>query len=63
MEFPKSFNLVRNEKIVAHGTLFPSGKAAVNWTGEYSSVVVWDSFDDLVKVNGHSNTKFVFQEK
>ena len=49
--------------ILLHTCIFPSGKVAVNWTGKYSSVVVWDSFDDLIQVNGQNNTHFCFQKQ
>lgn len=62
LDFPKSFCLIRDDKIVAYASIFSSGKVAVNWIGEYSSVVIWDSLKDLVKVNGHSNTSFIYQQ-
>lgn len=62
MEFPLAFHLIRDSKIVAYGAKFPSGKCAVNWTGQHSSVVVWDSLASLKAVNGHANTKIVFQK-
>lgn len=58
----KRFNLIRNNEIVACGVLFDNGKCAVCWNGTYSSVVVWDKFDDLKAVNGHSNTLFEFMD-
>lgn len=59
-EIPRTFNIQRNENIVAYGCIFPSGKVAVNWAGYCSSVVVWDSLDDLIEVNGTNNTIFCF---
>ena len=55
------FQIIRNDEIVAVGCIFlQTGKCVVNWLGEYRSVVVWDSIDDLRKVSGHPNTKFLF---
>jgi hypothetical protein len=54
--------MIRDDKIVAHGVQFNSGKCVVNWTGEHCSVVVWDSLESLMAINGHSNTKFFFSD-
>ena len=49
---PQIYCMVRQEKIIAHMVLFDSGKCVVNWLGEHSSVVVWDSFESLKAVSG-----------
>lgn len=59
MEF-KIFRMIRNGQIIANGCIFPSGKCVICWEGLCKSVVVWDSFEDAKKVNGHSNTEFFF---
>lgn len=58
----ETFKIVRASRIVAYGVKFPAGKCAVHWVGPYSSVVVWDSFDDLQKINGQPGTTFVFDK-
>ncbi len=61
MAYFKNFTINRNDKIVAYGCVFiETGKCVVNWRGEYRSVVIWDSLDDLKKVSGHPGTSFVF---
>jgi len=56
---PRIFKMIRNGNIVAYGCLFGvTGKCVVAWTGQYQSIVVWDSYDDLKNVNGHSDTKY-----
>lgn len=40
--------------IVAEGVAFSDGRATLRWLGEYSSVVVWDTIDNLVAVHGHN---------
>jgi hypothetical protein len=57
---PKLFRMIRNEQIVAYGCIFPSGKCVICWEGLCKSTVIWDSFEDAKKVNGHSNTQFIF---
>lgn len=57
----KLFKLVRDGYIVAYGCIFPSGKCVIAWEGLYKSIVVWESFDDAKKVNGHPGTEFLFQ--
>jgi len=54
------FKIVRAAKVVAHGVIFPNGKCVVSWVGPYASIVVWDSYSDMDKVNGHAGTTFVF---
>lgn len=57
----KNFTINRNGQTVALGCVFiQTGKCVVNWLGDYKSVVVWDSFDELKKVSGHPGTSFVF---
>jgi hypothetical protein len=57
----RRFNLVRHRDItgvsgtgvVAEGVQYSTGKVAVCWLGLFSSVVVWDSIEDAVRVHGH----------
>lgn len=57
----KTFKIIRSDRIVAYGCIFPNGKCAVSWVGPYTSMVVWDSYEDLNKINGHAGTIFVFE--
>ena len=57
----ETFKIVRASKVVAHGVIFPNKKCVVSWVGPYASIVVWDSYEDLNKVNGHAGTTFVFE--
>lgn len=57
----ETFKIVRAAKVVAYGVVFPNGKCAVSWIGPHASIVVWDSYEDLNKVNGHPGTTFVFE--
>lgn len=61
---PKTFKLIRNvndeAKIIATGVIFENDKCVVAWNGEQQSVVVWNNFYDMLKINGHSNTRVVF---
>lgn len=57
----RRFMMYREEQVVAHGIKFSSGRVVIEWFGENSSVVVWDSIDEAVAIHGHDgNTKFVF---
>lgn len=56
----KLFKIVRSNTVVAYGCIFPSGKCVIAWEGSHKSVVVWDSFEDVKKVNGHPGTEFLF---
>lgn len=40
--------------IVADGVVFSNGKVVIHWLGETSSIVVWDSLDDAMKIHGHA---------
>lgn len=56
-EWPEPFRIKRENKIIAYGVIFSSGKCIVHWEGQYNSVVVWNSFEDLKNVNGHPGTE------
>ena len=53
----KLFEIVREEKVVAQGCIFQSGKCTVSWLGEYSSVAVYDSLEQVIGVHGHEGTE------
>jgi hypothetical protein len=58
----RMFSLVRHEDetgvsgtgIVAQGVRFASGKCAMCWLTDTSSVAVYDSMEDLIKIHGHN---------
>lgn len=39
--------------IVAEGTLWSSGQAALHWPGQPTATSLWASLDDLLAVHGH----------
>lgn len=57
----KLFELHRNEDetgvsgtgIVAQGVIFDNGKVSLTWLTSVSSVAVYDSIEDVVKIHGH----------
>ncbi len=57
----RRFNLVRNEDesgvsgtgTVAQGIQFDNGRCAMAWLTSVSSIAVYDSIEDLVKIHGH----------
>jgi hypothetical protein len=66
---PQLFTLERDVDVshvsgtgtVADGVLWPTGMVAICWRGECSSVSVWQSLDDAMKIHGHNgNTRAVF---
>src|SRR6185437_11313557 len=57
INYPEVFKMIRNDKIVADGCIFNNGKCVVNWLGEFSSTVVWNSYEDMKNVNGHPGTR------
>lgn len=61
--FPKTFVMIRNRRVVAYGVIFNNKKCVINWEGEYHSTVVWDSFDHMMKVNGHLGTRIHFDKR
>lgn len=40
--------------IVAEGVLFSDGRGVIRWCGQYSSITMWESLDQLIKVHGHN---------
>ena len=63
------FQLIRNidpsgisgTGIVAEGVVFPNGKVVVCWNGDSSSIVVWNSIEDLQRVSCHNGyTEIMF---
>lgn len=40
--------------IVAQGVQFDDGTICIRWLGQYSSLVIWKSIDDLLAINGHN---------
>ncbi len=61
MEIPKVFRMIRNGVIIANGVRFNNDQCVVQWTGAYSSIVIWLSFNDLRVING-SVRETLFQE-
>ena len=55
----KVIEIYRNDKMVAKGVQFEDGKCVIRWDGEHSSIVIWNSFEDLQKVSGHPGTKII----
>jgi len=57
----KRFRLVRVEDVsgvsgvgvVAEGVLFATGKVAMSWLTQYTSVSVYDSIADVEAIHGH----------
>ena len=57
----KRFVLKRNEDesgisgegIVAEGVVFSSGKCAMHWLTDTTSVALYDSIEDLENIHGH----------
>jgi hypothetical protein len=62
--FPKfrRFILVRDEDvsgvsgtgIVVQGCQFEDGKAVMRWVSETSSIAVYESIEDIIKIHGHN---------
>ena len=66
---PQLFYLQRDQDLsglsgtgrVADGVLWPDGSCCVRWRSETSSVSVWSSFSDMVKIHGHNGaTRILF---
>jgi len=50
--------------IVAEGVEFSTGKVVLQWLTETSSVVIWGSIEDAIKVHGHGGlTELVWVDK
>ena len=48
---------------VAEGVLFESGKVAMAWLTSVTSVAIYDSIDDVIKIHGHDGgTEILFQD-
>lgn len=55
------FHLIRKEDvsgvsgtgIVAEGVIFQNGKCVLSWKGDKSSVNIYESLDEMMKVHGH----------
>lgn len=46
--------------VVAQDVIFSNGKCAVNWLTEHSSIIIYDSIEDVIAIHGHGgNTKFI----
>jgi hypothetical protein len=58
------FKLVRDEDVsgvsgtgvVAEGVKFTDGRVALRWFGQHSSIVLWESVEDMMVVHGHGGT-------
>lgn len=40
--------------VVAEGVQFSDGRVVLRWFGEHSSIVVWNSVEDVLAVHGHN---------
>jgi hypothetical protein len=45
--------------VVAWGTQFPDGAAALRWNGEHPSTAAWPSVDDILAVHGHQGASVI----
>ena len=65
----KLFELHRNEDetgvsetgVVAQGVIFDGGKVALSWLTNVSSVAIYDSIEDVIKIHGHEGKTYVVQ--
>lgn len=65
----KVFNLVRavdhsgisGTGVVAQGVVFSDGLVALRWCsrGRPSSLVIWDSIEDVIEIHGHDGATVV----
>ena len=61
--YAKTFVMIRDKRICAYGVVFPNKQCVVNWEGDQHSIVIWDTFDMMMKVNGHFGTRIHFDKK
>lgn len=45
--------------VVAWGTQFPDGAAALRWNGPHPSTAAWPSVEDIVAVHGHQGATVI----
>ena len=45
--------------IIAEGCMFSNVKCVISWLGKYASLVVWDTLDDCLYINGHGGKTIV----
>ena len=41
---------------VAEGVEFPNGKCVMSWLSDISSIAIYDSAEDLIKIHGHGGS-------
>ena len=41
------------EEVQYEGVVFDNGKCVLNWRTAVSSISVWDSFEDAMRIHGH----------
>lgn len=46
---------------VAQGIIFDNGKVCLTWLTEYSSVAVYDSIEEVIKIHGHDGKTLIVQ--
>ena len=53
------------DEIQYEGVVFDNGKCVLNWRTAVSSISVWDSFEDAMRVHGHPEygTKIFFLDE
>ncbi len=52
--------------LIANGVIYPNGKVSMCWTGELSSIVIYDNIDIVEKIHGHNGCTeicYIFLDK
>jgi hypothetical protein len=47
----RQFELKQNERTLAEGCVFSDGRVCMRWLGTYSSIVIWNSIDEMIAIN------------
>ena len=53
------------EEVQFEGVVFDNGKCVLNWRTAVTSISVWDSFEDAMRIHGHPEygTRIVFHDE
>jgi len=59
---PRLFQIIKDAKIAAHGIVFDNNKCCVCSEGDFSVLVIIDSFEDMRAIYSDENTHIIFYQ-
>ena len=58
----KDISGVSGTGIIAEGVIFHNGKVVLAWLGQYKTIYVYDSVDEMMAIHGHNGATYMIKD-